>query len=256
MASLLRGSLAGLVRSIGELIFPARCAICGIFLDFESSPRWLEVCPECRDKFDFTDRPVCLRCGAFTTVAGQDAEDCSWCRKLELFFDRAVCLGPYHEGLGALMLRLKRWPSPALIRTLVRMLLTQRKGALVFDRRADVVVPVPQHWLARLWKGLDSVAIIAEEIACHLGLPYRPDALYRKRLGPPQRGLGVKQRFDNARTLYELGRGHFRDLHVLVVDDVLTTGATLSAAAKLLKNAGAREVTAVAIARAEGQVGF
>ncbi|MCS7238570.1 MAG: phosphoribosyltransferase family protein [Thermoguttaceae bacterium] len=255
LGQLIRRSSACLTRIITDLLFPERCAICGLLLEPSNSPAWIQLCPQCRQKFDFADRPVCLRCGAFTTVMDEDAEDCSWCRRFELFFDRAICLGPYEEGLGRLILGLKRWPRPALVRALVRLLLVERKSRLLFGPPADVVVPVPQHWLSRLWSGIDPVGMIAEELASHLGLPYRPDGLRRKKFGPPQRGLGVRQRFDNVRSLYEIGTGQFRDMHVIAVDDVLTTGATLSAVAKVLKIAGAREVTAVAIARAEGELG-
>jgi ComF family protein len=139
-----------------------------------------------------------------------------------------------------------------LIRVLIRLLLTQRKSRLVFNLEADAIVPVPRHWTARLFGGLDHVAMIAEELAHYLGLPFRPKAVRRVRLGHPQRAMPLSKRFQNARLLYALGEGNFEGQHLVVVDDVITSGATASVIAELLKKAGAKEVTAVAIARAEG----
>ncbi len=238
--------------ALSDLLFPPQCAVCGVPLVGELFPYGMEVCANCREELDWSDRPVCLRCGAFTTISVHDAAKCPWCQPLEYAFDRAVCLGPYHEGLGQLILRLKRWPQPALVQVLVRLLLTQRKSRLVFDLEADAVVPVPRHWTARLFGGLDHVAMIAEELADLLSLPFCPKAVRRVRLGHPQRAMPLSKRFENARRLYALGEGNFRGKHFVVVDDVITTGATASVIAELLKKAGAKEVTAVAIARAEG----
>ena len=254
--SYLREGLARKFRAVrlalSDLLFPPQCAVCGVPIAGEPFPYGMEVCANCRKELDWTDRPVCLRCGAFTTVSGRDAAHCPWCQPLQYAFDRAICLGPYHEGLGQLILRLKRWPQPALVQVLVRLLLTQRKSRLVFNLEADAVVPVPRHWTARLFGGLDHVAMIAEELAHYLGLPLRPKAVRRVRLGHPQRAMPLSKRFENARLLYALGEGNFEGQHLVVVDDVITTGATASVIAELLKKAGAKEVTAVAIARAEG----
>ncbi len=234
-------------------MFPPSCAICnGVLSPDESSPR-LQVCDSCRQRYDWSDRPRCLRCGAFTTVSEPSGDGCSWCESLKLAFDQAICLGPYEEGLRELILRLKKWPRPALIQALVRLLLTQHAMRLSEQQKADVVVPVPHHWVARLSGRFDLVAVIAEELARELKIRFLPNALRRERVGPPQRGLPLRARFANASTLYSLGPHRFAELHVVAVDDVLTTGATLSTIATLLKEAGARCVTAVAIARAEGR---
>jgi len=238
--------------ALSDLLFPPQCAVCGVSIAGEPFPHKVEICDNCREELEWSDRPVCLRCGAFTTVSERDSADCVWCQPLQYAFDRAICLGPYHEGLGQLILRLKRWPQPALIRVLVRLLLTQRKSRLVFNLEADAIVPVPRHWTARLFGGLDHVAMIAEELAHYLGLPFRPKAVRRVRLGHPQRAMPLSKRFQNARLLYALGEGNFEGQHLVVVDDVITSGATASVIAELLKKAGAKEVTAVAIARAEG----
>lgn len=238
--------------ALSDLLFPPQCAVCGVSIAGEPFPHGVEICDNCREELEWSDRPVCLRCGAFTTVSEHDSADCVWCQPLQYAFDRAICLGPYHEGLGQLILRLKRWPQPALIRVLIRLLLTQRKSRLVFNLEADAIVPVPRHWTARLFGGLDHVAMIAEELAHYLGLPFRPKAVRRVRLGHPQRAMPLSKRFQNARLLYALGEGNFEGQHLVVVDDVITSGATASVIAELLKKAGAKEVTAVAIARAEG----
>ena len=252
LRELLKRKVRTIRQALSDLLFPPRCAVCGVSIPSEVYPPAIEICEKCHQELNWTDWPVCLRCGAFTTVSGKDAPSCPWCQPLEYAFDRAICLGPYHEGLGPLILRLKRWPQPGLVKVLVRLLVSQRKPRLVFCLEADAVVAVPRHWISRLFGGLDPVAMIAEELARFLGLPFRPEAVRRIRLGKPQRALPLRDRFENARQLYDLGEGDFEGKHWVLVDDVITTGATASAIAELLKKAGAKEVTAVAIARAEG----
>jgi ComF family protein len=113
----------------------------------------------------------------------------------------------------------------------------------------DRVVPVPLHWRRRLARGYNQAERIARPLAAHLGLPYIP-ALARRRATPPQSLLGRDQRLANLRRAFRIPRPErVRGFHILLVDDVATTGATLDAAAAALKTAGAVRVTALVAGR-------
>jgi ComF family protein len=115
----------------------------------------------------------------------------------------------------------------------------------------DLVVPVPLHWRRRLARGYNQAAAIARPLACRLGLP-AAEALARCRPTPPQTALPRPARRHNPRGAFAVPARHRRRLagrRVLLVDDVVTTGATLDAAARALLAAGAAEVHAVAVAR-------
>jgi predicted amidophosphoribosyltransferase len=133
------------------------------------------------------------------------------------------------------------------------MLQVQRCERLVFSQPVEGIVPVPRHWWTILVSGLDAVTMIGEELGKLMAVPVYPHLIRRTTLGQPQRELPLTQRFENARRLFQLGPARIAAKHLIVVDDVLTSGATMSVIAGLLKEAGVKEVTAVALARAEGQ---
>jgi ComF family protein len=113
----------------------------------------------------------------------------------------------------------------------------------------DLVVPVPLNWRRRLARGYNQAEQIARPLAARLGLPCVP-ALSRRRATPPQSLLGRDERLVNLRKAFRAPKPErVRGLHVLLVDDVATTGATLDAAAEALKRAGAAAVTALVAGR-------
>jgi ComF family protein len=129
-------------------------------------------------------------------------------------------------------------------------LMSNAAGELL--RRADLVVPVPLHPWRRLRRGFNQ----AEDLAVHFGVPVCR-ALWRTRATAPQTKLDPAQRRRNVRHAFRrspfVRASRLRDAHVVLVDDVRTTGATLQACARALKEAGVREVTALTVARASGR---
>ncbi|HET8550781.1 MAG TPA: ComF family protein [Bryobacteraceae bacterium] len=115
----------------------------------------------------------------------------------------------------------------------------------------DAIVPMPLHWMRRWQRGFNQAELLARGLVRPLGAPVLK-ALARARATRPQAGLTRAQRRANVSGSFRLReRAGLSGAHVLLVDDVMTTGATLSAAASVLKHAGARRVTAATVARAD-----
>ncbi len=256
---------AGWLDAVVAACLAPRCAVCGQWL---ATPTRGAVCHACwRAVAPFTP-PLCATCGAPLAAGTRSSAPppCALCRRAPLHHvDRAAALG-FHDGtLREVVHALKFGRRHGIAARLAR-LLREAHGDLVAG--ADGVVPVPLHPRRHRQRGFNQ----AHEIARHLGPPVWP-LLRRTRHTAPQSALDARARAGNVEGAFAVGRGGaltWRALawrpwgghgarqrvqgvegrRVLLVDDVWTTGATLSACARALKDAGAREVRALVIARA------
>jgi ComF family protein len=166
-----------------------------------------------------------------------------------LWFDETVALGRYDGLLRDWLLKIKDGRGDSLALSIAE-LVWQRNSERLAAMRPDVVVPVPMHWRRRLIRGTNSPAILAERLAGHLQVPHSSDLLRRTRHTPPQFSLPPSERPANVRNAFAVRPGyHLREARVLLVDDILTTGSTCSAAARALKRAGAKFVAVTVAAR-------
>ncbi|MGD9724196.1 MAG: ComF family protein [Pirellulales bacterium] len=245
-------------RALGlglDLVFPPSCAICSCGLEASAAPHLCGDC--CATLLD--DRTACIRCGALgaapvSAIDGARAGvmACTRCADLRLAFERVVRLGAYEGPLRTAVLRIKRLRHPGLALALADLLWATR-GPQLADWRPDAVVPVPMHWSRKLWRGVNGAETIAERLASRLGVPLANHLLSRRRRTLPQARLSPRKRRANVRRAF-YARSH-RDLpgaRLLLVDDVMTTGATVNEAARMLRAAGAESVAVAVLARADG----
>ena len=123
--------------------------------------------------------------------------------------------------------------------------------SLPLDEAFDVVVPMPLHWRRRFERGFNQATLLAAQVARRRGIPVL-HAVRRVRATTTQTGLTNAKRRDNVRGAFRLARGRsLKGLRILLVDDVMTTGATGSACGSVLKRAGAKSVTLLTLARVD-----
>jgi len=164
--------------------------------------------------------------------------------------DGVIALGGYDSELRAAVLRMKRPQDDSLSASIGR-LLVGRRLELLASAEADLVVPVPMYWTRRIGRGTNSPEIIAQSVSVGLKVAMRRRALVRCRNTLPQADLSPRQRFHNVKGAFRMRKRLDLDgARVLLVDDILTTGATCSEAARALKEAGAETVLAAVVARA------
>lgn len=230
-----------------DLLFPPRCGACNSELPEGHSSE--VVCRECRNELRLIDWPVCPRCAAAIPEAGGVELACSHCRGAKLRFDRALALGSYEGLLRSWVMRMKSDRRGLATRILCE-LAWQRLGDQLAALGADVVAAVPMHPWRRWQRGVNPPRDFAEQMARKLGVPAAGGLLRAVRNIPPQIGLSRPARFRNVAGEMAVRPGYLlQAAHVLLVDDILTTGATASEAARALKRAGAKEVTVLVIAR-------
>jgi ComF family protein len=130
-----------------------------------------------------------------------------------------------------------------LVSLAIGRLIWQRHSQRLVEMRPDVVVPIPMHWRRRWSHGTNSAAVLAEVLADNLKVPLASGLLRRLRHTPPQFSLPPSRRRANVRNAFALRSGyHLQQASVLLVDDILTTGATCSEAARALKRSRAARV--------------
>ena len=158
-------------------------------------------------------------------------------------------MSKYENELRKAVLRLKYVGAEALALALADLLVALR-GDDLRSLAPDVLMPVPMHWRRRLFSGTNNPEIVAERLGRRLGLKVDPRSLVRKRHTPKQSGLSPQARFENVRGAFAVRRPKWiAGRRVLLLDDVLTTGATCNEATRALLSAGAADVVVAALAR-------
>lgn len=238
-----RAAIAGM-----DLVFPPACAVCQSPL--EATPDGPLVCELCQQKL-IDNRPTCGRCGELSPEIASGRDSCPQCAGKRLHFSTVLRLGEYEGPLRAAVLRTKQSREQPMAKALGDLLAATRREML---RALDlhVVVPIPMFWLRKMWRGCNSPEIVARRVAGQLRIPAADFLLKRTRNTEQQSHLAPNRRFKNVRGAFQVKK--HRDLagaRVLLVDDILTTGATCSAAARALLEAGASYVAVAVIARAE-----
>lgn len=246
-ANWLRSRLPEGIGAVARLLFPPGCVYCDAALDeVHGGPL---LCGRCLDVLAPEEWVGCVKCGARIRREAPAEPDCLRCRGRHLQFDAVFPLGPYDGELRAAVLRMKHRSGDPLSRAMGQVY-SQRRGVHVQQARPDVVIPVPMHWRRHMSRGTNSPHILAARMASHLGVPVEHSLLIRTRKTLPQADLPPSRRFENVRGAFRLAAGYdIRGTRVLLVDDILTTGATCSEAAKVLKQAGAAMVAVAVIAR-------
>jgi ComF family protein len=169
------------------------------------------------------------------------------CRTGARGFDAAYCFGFYEGPLRELIHLLKYDGMKPLAGPLGEYL----SRALPLDEKFDAVVPMPLHWRRRLERGFNQAALLAKHLSRRRRIPVL-NTVRRIRATRTQTGLTNARRRENVRGAFRARRGRpLEGLRVLLVDDVMTTGATASACAAVLKRAGARSVTLLTLARVD-----
>lgn len=233
-----REASSRLFRFVLDFGLPARCGGCGTIVDDVDS-----FCGECWKDLDFL-QGGCSICGLPLEATG--AEVCAACLTRPPRLDRIRAAVAYDDISRSIALRLKYGRKVGLARTMSRYM-----RPLIGEVPSQaLLVPVPLH-RSRLWhRGFNQSVLVARELSRRTGVPVAVDALKRVRATPPLKGLNMRQRRRTVAGAFRPGdKVDLRGRTVILVDDVMTTGSTANACARILKRAGAERVDLVSWAR-------
>lgn len=247
--------LTNLAQSMAEALLPQDCLVCGRpqvhdhnrVLVSETSLRSPQLlCPECRADLPLLSDPACPVC-ALPTPAGQV---CGPCLSKPPAFDASFALYAYAFPVDRLIQALKYQHRLALAEWLGAELARVMGILLEQDdlKPPDVILPMPLHPDRLRQRGFDQAVELARPLALALNRPLALDLVQRRANAVPQASLPWKERRKNIRGAF-LCAQDVSGRHIWVVDDVMTTGATLGELAHVLKSRGAAQVTNVVVAR-------
>lgn len=238
------GAARRLGRGLLDLVLPPRCLSCG---EMVGEPQAL--CPSCWSRLEFIAPPHCQACGTpFEHEAGEEAL-CAACLARPPRYGRARAVFRYGEDSRGMILSFKHADrTDAAVAFAAWM---ARAGAALLDE-ADIVAPVPLHYRRLVFRRYNQSALLALRLGGLADRPVTVDLLKRTRATPSQAGLGARQRRRNlagAIVVNPARAAAVRGRRVLLIDDVLTTGATVNACARALRRAGAVGVDVLTLAR-------
>ena len=222
-------------RDLLRIFVSLECPVCG-GVPFDGSPNML--CRECLSGIRFLKPPFCPSCGGEHRGFLEVCPECLAGKKKR--WDGAVAAFAMTGTIKELLHSCKYQGQPELARVIGDL-----AYMAVCDRlpKTDCIVPVPLHWSRALKRGFNQSACIAERLSAHTGVPCEPGLLKRVRFTGQQAKLGRKERLSNLSRAFSVPDStNVKNRAIVLVDDVMTTGATLSAATQALKRAGAGAV--------------
>lgn len=250
-------SVDGLAGAVIGLVAPARCAFCG-----RDGAPWggldsvrPHLCGPCQEAISSSTRNRCSRCGATVGPYIDARRNCIHCRGDRFQFETVIALGNYRSALRTMCLAAKRPRKEELGAALAGFLWQQEETAIA-GLRSELIIPVPHFW-RETWRTTPPLTdTLAAVLSRRLRVPLAAHILRKIRRTDKQSALPPGRRRTNLKGAFHVARLFRSDLdgrRILLVDDVLTTGATANESARALLAAGASSVAVTVLARGLGK---
>lgn len=236
MKAYISKSLTGLI----DLILPPQSLLTGDLLDGKiEGDLWGNI--------TFLDEPCCYACGLpFEYDVGPESL-CGDCSTKHPAYNRARAAFIYDDNSRKLVLSFKHGGRTEGLYMFIQHM---RRAGRSFWTDADYIIPVPLHSSRLIKRRFNQSALLAKSIAKHVGVEFAADILFRTRATESQGGKSPKGRARNVRGAFAVkAQQRIKDKHIVLIDDVMTTGATLQSCARTLKRAGASHIDVVTLAR-------
>lgn len=235
------GRLQRAAGALRDALYPRTCLLCEARVEEDHA-----LCPACWSETPFISGAACGLCGTSLPGAADGPARCDDCLTLARPWDEGRAALSYAGGGRRLALALKHGDRTELAAAAARWM---HRGARDLVGPATVFVPVPIHRWRLLKRRYNQSALIAGHLARLTGGRHAPFALVRTRQTQSQDHKSVTDRFENLRGAIGPGPEDLAGSHVALIDDVMTSGATLSACADVLRSMGAARITVLTLAR-------
>ncbi len=233
-------------RHFINIVYPVFCAVCAC--NINENPG-IGICESCLKKIQVNVSPFCPECGFKINAISQSKQPCVFCKDTHYNFDRALNVCGY-QGIAKTCIHLFKYKRKIALGVILADIMTRFLKEHATISEIDIVSAVPLHSSKIRERGFNQADIFAVRISDSLKLAYSSNNLCRVRKTRSQFSLNKKQRAENLAEAFTCKDAkQFRGKSVLLIDDIFTTGATFNECARVLKQAGARRVIAVSMAR-------
>lgn len=223
--------------NIKYLLFPKRCPFCDEVLALERYDAG--ICPSCKPKIHYALEPVCKICGK--VIADENGELCNDCSKKRHFFKQSKGVYVYEGPVKGAMYRFKYNNMRCYVDTFTKDSLRTHERWIRYHN-IDAIIPVPMYCSKKRKRGYNQAEVLARGLSKNLNTPMYTDIVVRSRSTAPMKGLSDTMRQKNLKNAFNYVEKGIQLERVLVVDDIYTTGTTLDSVAKVLLDAGVKEV--------------
>ena len=229
-----------ILKLFANWLFPQKCILCHCDVSQDAI-----FCPSCFSRLTFISHPICKICGKMIETSNYDEDNmiCNSCLDHPKFFDIARSLFQYDNESKKIIMKIKKEADSNTSKICSQMLIARNINIL---KNADFIIPVPSHWTRILKRGYNPSNIIALEISKILNIPCIYD-LKRIKKTDYQKNKTIQERFDTLIDAFSCKKNLTRK-SIILVDDVFTTGATLSECSRILKKSGAINIICITIA--------
>lgn len=237
---------AGYIR---ELLYPRRCPICEDIV----IPKGKKICAACKALLIYVKEPYCKKCGK--PVAEKEQEYCFDCSRREYRYDSGLALFVYDQtmknSIAAFKFHGKKEYADFYVEEMAAKL-----GERILAKKPDVLIPVPVHRKKKRFRGFNQAELLASGLSRTLGIPMDSRLLVRIRNTAPQKEVNGKERMKNLECAFGLCADAERVLsdyrHIMLVDDIYTTGSTIEACSRVLLSNGIPKVSFVSLCIGKG----
>ncbi len=234
----------GIGKIILEAVYPPVCPICDRVVKKPAC-----ICGECRKKLHYIQSPRCFKCGK--PVENAEKELCFDCSRTKHCFDRNLALWGYTDAARKSIYRFK-YHNCRIYSQVYGREIADRLGTIIKQWNCEAVVPVPIHSKKQRERGFNQAQLLAQEVADVAKIPVDTKILVRTRYTRPQKELDDRNRIKNLENAFTVTKNVVQYKKIILVDDIYTTGATLDACARALKERGAGQVFAVCLCIGQG----
>jgi ComF family protein len=230
---------------VSELLFPPEelCPVC-----FQEERFHHGLGRNCLRKIALITPPICEKCGRPLRLESAGSKICRQCNETQYYFTKARSVAVYEGALREYLTDLKYRYRPDLGQALGVLFVEWIKNYREYQKM-DLMIPIPIHRQKLMARGYNQAELLANPLQRYLGVPIKNDIILREKITLSQNSLHKEQRFSNVSQAFRvLNAKPLENAKVLLIDDILTTGATVSEAARVLIRAGALEVKVLTLA--------